>query len=53
MLETIVEEQIPSLQEVLTQCDQIIPGQKVPFEELFRYIELVRECRLGSQLMLV
>jgi len=44
---------VPSLREVLAQYNQILPSQRVPFEELFRYIELVQQCKLGSQLMLL
>ena len=53
MLSRIIEEEIPSLREVLAQQNQLQPPQRVPFDELFRYVELVRECRLGSQLMIV
>ena len=42
MLTNIIEEDVPSLKEVLAQYHQIIPSQRVPFEELFRYVELVK-----------
>ena len=42
MLSNIMEEEVPSLKEVLSQYHQILPSQRVPFEELFRYIELVK-----------
>lgn len=42
MLSSIMEEEVPSLQEALTQYHQILPSQRVPFEELFRYVELVK-----------
>jgi hypothetical protein len=44
---------VPSLQEVLSQNPQSLPAQKVPFDELYRYVELVHEVRNGGQQMLV
>jgi hypothetical protein len=37
----------------LKDYKQVLPSQNLPFEELFRYIQLVRECRSGCQLMLL
>lgn len=53
LLEIIIQEEVPSLQEVLNDYKQVLPSQNLPFEELFRYIQLVKECRQGSQLMLI
>ena len=53
MLHHIMEESIPSLKDVLAYPKLILSPQKLPFEELFRYVELVKECRTADQLFIV
>ncbi len=42
MLHTIIEEEVPTLKEVLENYNQVLPQQKVAFDELFRYVQLVK-----------
>lgn len=53
MLHTIIEEEVPTLKEVLENYNKVLPQQKVAFDELFRYVQLVKECRSGRQLILI
>jgi hypothetical protein len=54
LLHTILEEEVPSLREVIETPNEVLAPGKVPFEELYRYVELIRELRsLKNTLILV
>lgn len=42
MLAAVIDEEVPTLREVLDNYKQVLPSHKVPFEELYRYVELVK-----------
>lgn len=42
LLAAILDEEVPSLREVIETPTEVLPVGKVPFEELYRYVELIR-----------
>jgi hypothetical protein len=48
-LESILEEEVPSLREVIEAPHDVLPPGKVPFEELFRYVELIKHLKTPTQ----
>lgn len=40
---------MPTLREVIEAPNDVLPPGKVPFEELFRYVELIRHLKTPSQ----
>jgi hypothetical protein len=48
-LESILEEEVPSLREVIEAPYDVLPPGKVPFEELFRYDELIKHLKTPTQ----
>ena len=42
LLAAILEEEVPSLREVIEAPAEVLPAGKVPCEELYRYVELIR-----------
>jgi hypothetical protein len=48
-----MEEEVPTLRDVIQNPFNVLKVGKVPFEELFRYIELVRDIRQHHQSMIL
>lgn len=43
-----MEEEVPSLGEVIERPSEFLPPHKAPFEELFRYVDLIRTLQIHS-----